>query len=186
MIYGTAPFLLFALAAIVHIDGFNFWAWYLSIMPKEFTKRQLHRSFIEMKLFNRASNDLFSECAVALAICGISVHLACNYVVIALLDKMSLMTYAIVFIILISFMAGEAALAPAAAKMNMYSERFIAKMKTQKDKEVRRLGRSMETLRIEFGSFYVVKRITFMEVLNVVFDNTVNILLAVEDVSKVG
>ena len=184
MIYGTAPFLLSAVAMVVHIDGFNYWAATMSKLSKLISKKELHRSFVETKLFNKFINEAFRLCLIILLKCGVSVQVTSNVVLIALVDKMDFVSFIMVGIMWVAFMTGLAAIIPIAGRMHMYSEEFIDRMRSDRDKEIKRLGSSMETLRIKIGNFFVIKSITYMEIMSVVVDITINVLLAVKYLTK--
>ena len=184
MIYGTAPFLLCGVAAVVHIDGFNFWALTISRLPKAISKHDLHRSYIEMKLFNKFTNQAFWLCIIVFLICAFSIQVGINVVLIALVNKLDLASSILISIIWCAFMVGIAAFIPIAGKMNMYSDEFIKSMRTDRDKAIKRLGRSLETLRIQIGTFFIIKKMTYVEFMCVVLDSTMNVLLAVNDITK--
>lgn len=184
MIHGAAPFLLCAVAFIIHVDGFNFWTFTIGTLPKSFSKQDLHRSFIEMKLFNKFTNEAFWLCLIVFLICGVSVQVTINVVMIALVYKLDLVSFIVIAIIWVAFMAGITAIIPIAEKMHMYSEEYIKRVKSDKSKEMRRLSRSMQTLGIQIGSFFVIKSITYLEIMRAVFDHTINILLALEDITR--
>jgi len=181
IIYGGAPFILFVMGAIVHADSFNFWTVTFSRLPKCISKKELHRSYLEMKLFNKFTNEAFWFSVLSLAVCGVSVLIGCNVALIELADKMSLVSFIILAIIWFAFMLGAAALVPITGKMNKYSEQFIRRMKIDRNKEIKRLGCSMVSLRIQIGNLFVLKMTTYMEIMNVVFDQTINVLLAFEE-----
>lgn len=184
IIYGTAPMLLCATAAVVHTDSFNFWTVTFSELPTCASKQELHRSFTQMKVFNKFTNEAFWFGMVTLLVFGVSILIACNVVMVTLVDKMSFISFIIVALVWLLFMIGAGTLMSIPGKMNKFSEEFIRRIKVDGNEEIKRLGRSMESLRFQISIFFVIKMTTYMEIMQVVFDNTINVLLALEEITN--